>query len=83
MSLTKLSLEIDENDKEKFERFCNNAGMDVSTGINIFIKTVLREHKIPFEISMSSSYFETKSIRESVKESLKRLHEGEMATKTM
>lgn len=38
-----LNVSVDESDKKKFESFCHNAGMDVSTAINIFIKAVLRE----------------------------------------
>lgn len=50
-----LNVSVDESDKKKFESFCHNAGMDVSTAINIFIKAVLREQKIPFEIKASTT----------------------------
>ena len=45
-----LNVQVDANDKKGFEQFCNNAGMNVSTAINMFIKAVLREQKLPFEI---------------------------------
>ena len=38
------------NDKKSFERFCNSVGMNVSTAVNMFIKAVLREQKLPFEV---------------------------------
>lgn len=50
MEQATLSVRVDSNDKKGFELFCSNTGMNVSTAINIFIKTVLREQKIPFEI---------------------------------
>ena len=55
-SLT-LNVRVDANDKKSFEQFCNNVGMNVSTAVNMFIKAVLREQKLPFEVR-SSAYEE-------------------------
>ena len=52
-SLT-LNVRVDANDKKSFEQFCNNVGMNVSTAINMFIKAVLREQKIPFEVKANT-----------------------------
>ena len=48
-SLT-LNVRVDANDKKRFEQFCSNVGMNVSTAVNMFIKAVLREQKLPFEV---------------------------------
>lgn len=56
MAQANLSVRIDENDKKSFENFCNETGMNVSVAINMFIKTVLREHKLPFEIKTDPFY---------------------------
>lgn len=56
MSQANLSVRIDENDKKSFENFCNETGMNVSVAINMFIKTVLREHRLPFEIKTDTFY---------------------------
>ncbi len=48
-SLT-LNVRVDANDKKCFEQFCNSVGMNVSTAVNMFIKAVLREQKLPFEV---------------------------------
>ncbi len=53
-SLT-LNVRVDANDKKSFEQFCTSVGMNVSTAINIFIKAVLREKKIPFEVKSDLS----------------------------
>ncbi len=50
METLNLSVRVDANDKKNFEQFCDEVGMNVSTAINIFIKAVLREQKLPFEI---------------------------------
>lgn len=69
MESTTLNVRIDVNDKKNFEKFCNSVGMNVSTAVNVFIKTVIREQKMPFDIK-SSSYDDMvyKRIREAEEE---------------
>lgn len=50
MEALNLNVRVEANDKKSFEQFCNSVGMNVSIVVNIFIKTVLREQKLPFEI---------------------------------
>ena len=56
MAQANLSVRIDEKDKKNFELFCNETGMNVSVAINMFIKAVLREHKLPFEVTTDPFY---------------------------
>ena len=49
-----LNIQVDANDKRDFELFCNRVGMNVSTAINMFIKVVLREQKLPFEVKSNT-----------------------------
>lgn len=58
MAQANLSVRIDEKDKKNFELFCSETGMNVSVAINMFIKSVLREHKLPFEIKTNPFYSE-------------------------
>ena len=50
MSQTTLSVRLDSNDKKRFEEFCNETGMNVSVAVNMFIKAVLRESRLPFSV---------------------------------
>ena len=59
MAQANLSVRIDEKDKKNFEMFCNETGMNVSVAINMFIKSVLRENKLPFEIKADPFYLES------------------------
>lgn len=52
-SLT-LNVRVDANDKRCFEQFCSSVGMNVSTAVNMFIKAVLREQKLPFEVKANN-----------------------------
>lgn len=65
METSILNVRVDSNDKKNFEKFCSGAGMNVSTAVNMFIKTVIREQKLPFEIK-SQDY--DKYIYEKLKE---------------
>lgn len=54
METLNLNVRVDANDKKSFEKFCSSVGMNVSTAINMFIKAVLREQKLPFEVKTNS-----------------------------
>jgi len=54
MNQSILSVRVSSDDKKEFEEFCSETGMNVSTAINMFIKAVLREQKIPFEVKSDS-----------------------------
>ena len=55
MALTDVSIKMDETLKMRFEEFCEELGLTVSSAINLFIKTAIREQKIPFELSLKPS----------------------------
>ena len=42
--------------RKKFETFCNETGMNVSVAVNMFMKKVIREQKIPFEVNIDPFY---------------------------
>lgn len=56
MSQSYLSVRINETDKKEFENFCNDVGMNVSVAINMFIKAVLQENKLPFEVAKKTQF---------------------------
>ena len=47
MALVTLTARVDEKDKASFDAFCSNVGLNVSTAVNLFVKAVLRENRIP------------------------------------
>ena len=47
-----LTINTDEKTAENFYTFCEELGLDMSTAINLFIRTCLREKRIPFELSL-------------------------------
>lgn len=57
MALTTITARVDQKDKADFDAFCSNVGLNTSTAINLFVKAVLREKRIPFEIAPESGPF--------------------------
>lgn len=56
--------------------FCSNVGLNTSTAINLFVKAVLRENRIPFEIAQSPDPFFSETNIAYVKKSVQELKEG-------
>ena len=81
MAQTTINIRIDEKLKKQFELFCNETGLNISTAINIFVKTVVRENQIPFKITADPFYLE--SNMKALEESKKQLKEGKVVIKTM
>ena len=50
MNQATLSVRIDENVKRRFDAFCADAGMNASVAVNMFVRAVIREKKIPFDV---------------------------------
>ena len=45
-----VTIRLDRDVKESAEKMFNDFGMNLSTAFNIFVRQVLRQGKIPFEI---------------------------------
>ncbi len=54
--MAQISLRIDDEVKKNAEKTLNDIGLSMSTAINIFLKTVVRENRIPFELSADPFY---------------------------
>ena len=52
MATTNFTLRIDETDKQNAEQVFKSLGMTLSTGINVYLKAVCRQQKIPFELAL-------------------------------
>ena len=50
MSQSVLSVRLDEDIKRRFDTFCSDAGMNASVAVNMFVRAVIREKRIPFDI---------------------------------
>ena len=76
MSLTTLTARVDEQDKRNFDTFCSSVGINPSTAINMFVKAVLRENRIPFEITTGIDPFFSFENLAYVRKSAQEIREG-------
>ena len=51
MAQSTFSVRMDETLKRQFDALCSDFGMTASTAINVFARAVVRERRIPFEIT--------------------------------
>ena len=54
MGQTTVSIRMDEDVKKQFDKFCSDVGMNISVAVNLFAKAVIREKRIPFDISLAA-----------------------------
>lgn len=58
MSQTIVNFRIDTEDKISLEQLCDNLGLSLSTAFKIFAKKMIREQRIPFDVSLDNFYSE-------------------------
>ena len=75
MALSTLTSRVDEEDKAMFISFCDSVGLTSSAAINLFVKAVNREHRIPFEIKIDDPFYSTSNQLHLMK-SLQQLRDG-------
>lgn len=52
MATTNLNIRTDKNIKDQAEEIFNELGLNMTTAVNIFLRTAIREHGIPFELKL-------------------------------
>lgn len=58
MATTTITIRMDEKLKKQAEMLFEDVGLNMTTAITIFLKAVVRQGKIPFEISAGPFYSE-------------------------
>ena len=53
MAQSTLSMRVDDTLKKNFDSICEDFGFTSTAAITVFMKTVVRERRIPFEIKAS------------------------------
>ncbi|MDR1194032.1 MAG: type II toxin-antitoxin system RelB/DinJ family antitoxin [Peptococcaceae bacterium] len=61
MPQTTFSVRMDAEVKKQFDDFCDKVGMNTSTAFNMFARAVLRERRLPFDVTTESDLFYSES----------------------
>lgn len=56
--MAQINIRVDDEIKKQAENVCNDIGISLSSAINIYLKKLGREYKIPFEVSADPFYSE-------------------------
>lgn len=59
MAQTNVNIRMDSDTKQQLDAFCKEIGITVSGIFNIFAKTVVREQRIPFELTTENPNYDT------------------------
>lgn len=75
MALATLTSRVDEADKAAFDDFCSSVGLTSSAAINMYVKVVVRDRKIPFEIKQVDPFYSAAN-QAHLEVSVRQLNEG-------
>ena len=81
MAQTTVSIRMDDMLKKNFDYVCDELGLSMTTAITLFAKKMVREKRIPFEVSIDPFYSD--SNRSALEESMAQMERGETVTKTI
>jgi addiction module antitoxin, RelB/DinJ family len=61
MTQTNVNIRMDDELKKEFDTVCGELGLSMTAAFTVFAKTVVRQQKIPFEISANVPNAETRA----------------------
>jgi DNA-damage-inducible protein J len=56
MPNARISVNVDGDIKQNAQRVLNEIGMDLTTAIDLLLRTIVREERIPFELRTKKAY---------------------------
>jgi len=56
MAQTMINFRMETEEKNSFEDICNQLGLNITTAFKMFAKKVVRERRIPFDLSLDPFY---------------------------
>ena len=73
MSTARISVNVDSEVKQRAQKVLSEIGMDMTTAIDLLLRTIVREERIPFDLRTEKSYRKEvyrNFIREELKKSM-------------
>lgn len=59
MAETKINIRVDEKTKKEAKKTLESLGLDISSGVKLFLNSVINTQSIPFEIKTKNGYTQT------------------------
>ncbi|MBR0518888.1 type II toxin-antitoxin system RelB/DinJ family antitoxin [bacterium] len=76
-----INITMDKNLKKEFDNICQELGLTMATAITMLAKTMIREKRLPFEVTLDPFY--SKSNLQALDKSIQQMKEGKTITKTL
>ena len=77
MAQTTFSVRMDSQIKKQLDEFCSKVGMNTSVAVNMFARAVLREKRLPFDVTTESDPFYSDSNLAHLRRGVSALDRGE------
>jgi len=61
MAQTTFSVRMDSEVKKQLDDFCSQVGMNTTVAFNMFARAILREKRLPFEVTTETDSFYSES----------------------
>jgi len=61
MAQTTFSVRMDSEVKKQLDEFCSQVGMNTTVAFNMFARAILREKRLPFEVTTETDPFYSES----------------------
>ena len=81
MAQTNINIRMDDEMKRDFDRVCNELGINMTVAITILAKKMIREQRIPFEVSIDPFY--SQANMSALRHSAEQLREGKVTECTL
>ena len=81
--MVNVNIRMDNELKEQFADFCDNIGLSMSSLFNVFAKKVVKEKKVPFDLTYNEDPFYSESNMKWLDKATKQFQNGQIVTKTM
>ena len=81
MAQTTISIRMDDHLKKDFDAICTELGFTMSTAVTMLAKKMVREKRVPFEVSIDPFYSD--SNMKVLAESVAQMKAGRTVTKTL
>ena len=76
--MAQVNIRIDDNLKERADSLFEELGLNMTTAINIFVRQVIRQGGIPFEITTKIDPFYSEANLRVLRQSIKDANEGKL-----
>ena len=74
--MAQVNIRLDDSIKEKADALFNELGLNITTAFNIFVRQVIRQGRIPFDITVDTDPFYSESNMRVLRQSIADMDAG-------